>query len=104
MSLQIKIQRANRGPNESLCETCSWVLLQRGFSEGEQRVFCRFLDPNVEIHFRVRECNKYSDNSEQSLCSFEDIATVIEVRPGKDAGFHLPSHTTAGFVRQNDSE
>ena len=51
-------QRPTSG--ESLCKSCMWVHMQRGFRESEQTIFCNHAYPMRAMKFAVRECTDYS--------------------------------------------
>ena len=74
MALLIKIKGAVAGGEESLCRSCRWAHMQRGFREGQETVFCSFgaLRP---VGFDVAECTDFEHrpvalcgDMEKSLC------------------------------------
>jgi hypothetical protein len=73
---------------ESLCESCMWVHMQRGFRESEQTIFCNHAYPMRAVKFAVRECTDYSSRITPSRKEMEEIALIIPVeRLRKPAGF-----------------
>jgi hypothetical protein len=49
------------GRNDSLCGTCIWGTLRKGYKDGEVQTFCRLIGPNGLVPFPIRECNDYVD-------------------------------------------
>ena len=45
----------------SLCATCVWGTVRKGYRSGEVETFCRFVSPNGLVPFPVRECTDYAD-------------------------------------------
>jgi len=59
ITIRWKILAPNEGA--SLCATCSWGVVRRGFCAGEAQAFCRILVPNERVPFPVSECTAYVD-------------------------------------------
>lgn len=49
------------GEGVSLCATCTWGTVRRGFRDGEVETFCRLVGLNSPVPFPVRECTDYVD-------------------------------------------
>jgi hypothetical protein len=49
------------GRKDSLCATCIWGTLRKGYKDGEVQIFCRLISPNGLVPFLVRECSDYVD-------------------------------------------
>jgi hypothetical protein len=47
--------------SESLCDSCYWAHIQKGFAESEEVVLCAFLRPARPVPSKVRHCTDYSD-------------------------------------------
>ena len=45
----------------SLCSTCVWGTVRKGYRSGEVETFCRIVNPNGLVPFPVRECTDYHD-------------------------------------------
>jgi hypothetical protein len=45
----------------SLCATCVWSTVRKGYRGGEAETFCRIVSPNGLVPFAVRECTDYND-------------------------------------------
>lgn len=77
----------------SLCDSCVYSRLIRGYSERERIVYCdRLYDP-IAIPFRVAECSDYSDKRLPHIDELEKIALTIEVK-GRGAGFLVSERTS----------
>jgi hypothetical protein len=72
---------------ESLCATCVFAHIQRGFREGEEDVFCSY-GQFRPVRFKVRECTDFCDRTVPTRWEMEKIALVIPSVPArKPAGF-----------------
>jgi hypothetical protein len=56
--IRLKSFAASRA--DSLCATCLWGTVRKGFSEGQVETFCRLVSPNNLVPFVIRECTDYS--------------------------------------------
>ena len=46
----------------SLCVTCTWGMVRKGFRAGEEETFCRMVAPNGGmVPFAVSDCTGYVD-------------------------------------------
>ncbi len=45
----------------SLCATCVWGTVRKGYRSGKVETFCRIVSPNGLVPFPVRECTDYND-------------------------------------------
>ena len=87
MSTTIKIKGSPHPKGESLCKSCRWVDMQRGFRESEEAVFCNF-DKLRPIMFKVAECTDFDNRSLPQQWEMEKIALLINVEPARrKAGF-----------------
>ena len=102
MSITIKIQGAPPQDGESLCQTCRYAHIQRGFRESEQSVFCGFNDAGLRpIRFKVAACTDYTNRTVPNRWELEQMALMINVPPArKKAGFRV----NAGFAPQEEDE
>lgn len=77
----------------SLCETCWYGQLTRGYRQGDEIVVCHATDPALHLTFRVRECTGYLDKTRQTLYEMRKIAWNLAPRGSKRrAGFLPPAH------------
>ena len=65
---------------ESLCNSCYWAHIQRGFAESEEIVLCAFLRPARPVPFKVSECTDYCDKRIPSKQDMEEIAWIIRTK------------------------
>ncbi len=72
--------------SESLCDSCYWAHIQKGYAESERVVLCAFLRPARVVPFKVRHCTDYSDKRIPSRRDMEDIAWIIRT---KDVNRHV---------------
>ena len=49
---------------KSLCATCVYAHIVRGYTPGEELIFCGYSFPPREVLFPVRECSDYRANKE----------------------------------------
>jgi len=49
------------GGEASLCASCVWGTVRKGYRSGEVEAFCRLVSPNGLVPFSVRECTGYAD-------------------------------------------
>jgi len=89
----ITIQGGTPQHGDSLCRTCYWAHIQRGFRESEELLHCCFSRFRL-IPFPVAECTDYHDKTVPSRQDMERIALTIDPsRARRAAGF-----TGLGFV------
>jgi len=89
MSLTIKIQEAPPQDGESLCRTCRYAHIQRGFRQSEETVLCGYIDTAPRLmKFKVASCTDYINRTLPARWELEDLALLINVEPArKRAGF-----------------
>jgi hypothetical protein len=72
---------------ESLCTTCAYSHIQRGFRESEEEVFCMY-GQFRPVRFKVRECSAFNDKTLPTRWEMEKIALVIPTTTArKPTGF-----------------
>ncbi len=76
--------------SESLCNSCYWAHIQRGFAESDEIIVCAFLRPARLVPFKVGQCTDYNDKRVPSKADMEEIAWIIRT---KDVNRHV------GFTR-----
>lgn len=98
MTITLKIKHGTLLKGESLCRTCRWVHMQKGFRESEESIFC---DYGVlrRVPFKVAECTEYLDRTIPTRSELEKMALLINIEPARKlAGFR----TAAGFAKDSD--
>lgn len=76
----IKIRGGTPQGSESLCNSCYWAHIQRGFAESEEVVLCAFLRPARLVPFKVSQCTDYNDKRVPSKADMESIAWIIRTK------------------------
>jgi hypothetical protein len=100
VSITLKIKNGTLVEGESLCRTCRWVHMQKGFRESEEAIFC---DYGVlrRVRFKVAECTDYIDRTIPTRHEMEKMALLINIEPArKRTGFT----TGAGFAHGEEEE
>jgi hypothetical protein len=70
---------------ESLCATCAYAHIQRGYRESEEDVFCSY-GQFRSVRFKVRECTDYCDRTVPTRWEMEKLALVIPTAPTRKPG------------------
>lgn len=95
MSIVI-FKNGNFNKDESLCRTCRFGHLQRGFRESEETVFCDYSYAVLrKVPFKVAECTDYVDRTVPTRWEMEKMALIINVEPARDL---------IGFERDNSAQ
>ena len=81
--------------SESLCDSCYWAHIPRGFAESEEVVLCAFLRHARSVPFKVSQCTDHNDKRIPSKRDMEDIAWIIRT---KDV------NRSMGFAQREESE
>ena len=88
MTTKLVIKNDVPETGESLCSTCTWAHIQKGYRQSEEVVYCDYAYPPRHVPFKVSQCTKYNDKTLPSMRQMEKMAWILEVRPGgKVAGF-----------------
>ncbi len=87
--------------SQSVCLTCVYAQIVRGFRDSEEVTYCTYGNPTMLVPFPVRDCSYYADKNKPSWEQMEKLA--IEVRTGspKPVGFN---RTRTGFITQTGDE
>ena len=87
----IKVKGGTPEGCESLCRTCSYGHVIKGFRASEEEVYCRYFFLEREIHFPVSQCTFYEDRRLASKKEMEDIAWILRTdMPRRRVGFINP--------------
>jgi len=71
----------------SLCRSCYWSHVQKGYRESEEAVFCCF-GRMRSVPFKVRDCTDFFNKNLPTRKDMEEIALIIPVEPRrKTIGF-----------------
>jgi len=74
--------------SESLCNSCYWAHIQRGFAESEEVILCAFLRQPHAVSFKVSYCTNYNDKRVPSKADMEEIAWIIRTKDiNRQVGF-----------------
>lgn len=74
--------------SDSLCNTCYWAHIQRGFAESEEVILCAFLRQPHAVPFKVSYCTDYNDKRVPSKADMEEIAWIIRTKSvNRQVGF-----------------
>jgi hypothetical protein len=86
---------------ESLCDSCVYVRMIKGYAESERITICDRLFEPMRIPFKVSECSDYSDKRLPAVEDMEQIAWMLVTnKPGRPVGF-VPA---AEFQRLQDND
>ncbi len=84
----IKVKGGTPEEGVSLCVSCSWGVVRKGYRASEEEVFCRMIEPNTRVPYTVQECSGYSDRRIPSLYFMEKTAWVLLTKKaGRTIGF-----------------
>ena len=90
--VQFKIQNPTMVEGQSLCRTCRYVHMQKGFRSTEEAIYCGWRwGPLRPVPFNVSTCTDYADRNHPSRDDMEEIAWVL-TKPSKGGvvGFRSP--------------
>jgi hypothetical protein len=84
----VRVKGGTPEESTSLCVSCTYGVVRKGYSAAEEEVFCRWTDPTTRVHFKVRECSAFSDRSSPSLYWIEKTGWVLLTKTaGRSIGF-----------------
>ena len=86
--MSVVIRSGKPQTSESLCNSCYWAHIQRGFAESEEVILCAFLRQPHAVPFKVSYCTDYSDKRVPSRRDMEEIAWIIRTKDvNRQVGF-----------------
>jgi hypothetical protein len=95
--MTVIIRNAKPQGTDSLCNSCYWAHIQRGFAESEEIILCAFLRPARLVPFKVSMCSDYNDKRMPSKADMEEIAWIIRTKDvNRTVGFtkkEMDDHT-----------
>src|SRR5260370_18790168 len=62
----IKVKDGTPQGAETLCTTCRWAHIVKGFRVSEKEIFCRYLTDDRPVRFPVSQCNSYRSEEHTS--------------------------------------
>jgi hypothetical protein len=84
----IKVKDGTPEGAETLCATCRWSHIVKGFRVSEKEIFCRYLTDDRPVRFPVSQCNSYDDRRIPSKRDMEQIAWILLTKKaGRTIGF-----------------
>ncbi len=84
----IKVKDGTPQGAETLCVTCRWAHIVKGFRASEKEIFCRYLADDRPVRFPVSQCNSYDDRRIPSKRDMEQIAWILLTKKaGRTIGF-----------------
>ena len=84
---------------ESLCRSCYWAHIQKGYRESEELIHCCFSKFRA-LPFKVAECTDFSQKNLPTRNQMEDIALIIPTEPKRKTG----GFGGIGFATECDDE
>jgi len=84
----IKVKDGTPQGAETLCVTCRWAHIVKGFGASQEEIRCRFLMHDPPVQFPVSQCSSYDDRHLPSKRDMEQIAWVLLTKKaGRTIGF-----------------
>ena len=84
----IKIKGGTPAGTQTVCTTCRWAHIVKGFSASQERIRCRWLSYDPVVPFLVSECSSYDDKRIPSVRDMEQIAWILLTKKtGRHIGF-----------------
>ena len=84
----IKIKDGTPSGAETLCITCRWAHIVKGFSASQGEIYCRWLFRDPLVKFPVSQCSSYDDKRLPGKRDMEQIAWILLTKKaGRTIGF-----------------
>jgi len=84
----VKVKGGTPQGAETLCRSCRWAHIVRGFGVSQERIHCCWIAHNPRVPFSVSQCNSYDDKRIPSKRDMEKIAWVLMTKKaGRTIGF-----------------
>lgn len=100
----INIKGGTPRGSDTLCRTCSYAHIIRGFAESEVDIYCRYFYFERQIQFAVSDCTWYEDKRLPCKRDMEEIAWILTTKkPGRTIGF-VSAADYKEILRQNEEE
>jgi hypothetical protein len=75
--LTLKIKEADSANGASLCYSCNWGHVVRGYRDTDEIVQCMRPYLEIRIPFPVRECSSYKHKNSPSMEDMEKSAWIL---------------------------
>jgi hypothetical protein len=75
--VEIKVKNGTPVSGPSLCQSCIWGLVLKGYRASDEMSVCRRPYIDIRVPFPVRECSSYCDKSLPSTEEMEKIAWIL---------------------------
>jgi hypothetical protein len=75
--LTVKVRDGTPPNRASLCHSCKWAHVIKGYRANEELVQCGALYPRMRVPFSVRECTEYYDRNHPTKKEMEQIAWIL---------------------------
>ncbi len=96
----IKVKGGTPQGSGTICTTCRWAQIVKGYSASQKVVFCSRLYPDRTLDFPVAYCSAYDDKRIASKQDMEKIAWILLTKKaGRTIGF-----VTAAQFRQIEGD
>src|SRR6184192_4068015 len=84
----IKVKDGTPQGAETLCVTCRWARIVKGFSASQEEIHCGWRWRDRLVQFPVSQCSTYDDKRLPSKCDMEKIAWILLTKQaGRTIGF-----------------
>jgi hypothetical protein len=84
----IKVKGGTPEGAQSLCVTCRWAHIVKGFGVSQEKIRCCWLAYNPPVPFPVSQCSSYDDKRIPSKRDMEQIAWILMTKKaGRTIGF-----------------
>jgi hypothetical protein len=84
----VKIKDGTPEGAQSLCVTCRWAHIVKGFGVSQEITQCRWVADDPLVRFPVSQCNSYDDRRLASKFDMEKIAWILLTKKaGRTIGF-----------------
>lgn len=78
-----------RQHGKSLCDSCRWAFIKKGFREKDAEIICGGGGEGARhvVNFPVAECNEYDKKGAMTKSELEAIALIIDPARVRMTGF-----------------
>lgn len=89
--MRLKVYRGTPRHSEyALCNSCSHSRIIKGERLDDQRTYCNHFAEEIEVPFKVLECNQWSEKNKANIQDMAKMAWVIAPKKGDKPGFVSP--------------